>query len=77
MNLLKPFIDEFEKNSIDIRKIDASISTHISDIILKIYEENLEDDLIKNQCLDYMDIMLKEDLYYFEKKLKEKSFLLK
>ena len=61
MNLLKPFIDEFEKNSIDIRKIDALISTHISNIILKIYEENLEDDLIKNQCLDYMDIMVKED----------------
>ena len=66
LKALKPFIDKFEKNSIDIQKIDASISTRISDIILKIYEENLADELIKNQCLDYIDIMVKEDLYYFE-----------
>ena len=68
---IKPFIDEFEKNSIDIRKIDASISTRISDIILRIYKENLDDDTIKNQCLDYIDIIVKEDLYNFEKKLNE------
>ena len=73
---LKPFIDKFEKNSIDIQKIDASISIRISDIILKIYEENLVDELIKNQCLDYIDIMVKEDLYYFEKKLNERFELL-
>ena len=77
MKALKPFIDKFEKNSIDIQKIDASISTRISDIILKIYEENLADELIKNQCLDYIDIMVKEDLYYFENKLSERfEFLL-
>ncbi len=72
LNAIKPFIDKFEKNSIDIRKIDASISTRISDIILNIYEENLCDEKIKKQCLDYIDIIVKEDLYYFEKKLNEK-----
>lgn len=76
LKALKPFIDKFEKNSIDIQKIDASISTRISDIILKIYEENLADELIKNQCLDYIDIMVKEDLYYFENKLSERFELL-
>ena len=76
LNAIKPFIDYFEKNSIDIRKIDASISTRISDIILKIYEENPGDDSIKNQCLDYIDIIVKEDLYYFENKLNEKFELL-
>ena len=76
LNAIKPFIDYFEKNSIDIRKIDASISTRISDIILKIYEENLGDDSIKNQCLDYIDIIVKDDLYYFENKLNEKFELL-
>ena len=69
LKAIKPFIDEFEKNSIDIRKIDASISTRISDIILKIYKENLDDNTIKNQCLDYIDIIVKEDLYNFENKL--------
>lgn len=72
LKAIKPFIDNFEKNSIDIRKVDASISTLISDIILKIYEENLDDEPIKNKCLDYIDIMVKEDLYYFENKLNEK-----
>lgn len=72
LKALKPFIDNFEKNSIDIQKIDASISTRISDILLNIYEENLDDDTIKNQCLDYIDIIVKEDLYYFENKLNEK-----
>ena len=72
LNAIKPFIDKFEKNSIDIQKIDASISTRISDIILNIYEENLCDETIKKQCLDYIDIIVKEDLYYFEKKLNEK-----
>ena len=76
LNAIKPFIDYFEKNSIDIRKIDASISTRISDIILKIYEENLGDDSIKNQCLNYIDIIVKDDLYYFENKLNEKFELL-
>lgn len=76
LKAIKPFIDDFEKNNIDIRKIDASISTRISDIILKIYEENLGDDLIKNQCLDYIDIIVKDDLYYFENKLNEKFELL-
>lgn len=71
LKAIKPFIDKFEKNSIDIRKVDASISTRISDIILEIYEENQDDDSIKNQCLDYIDIIVKEDLYYFEKKLNE------
>lgn len=47
LKTLKPFIDKFEKNSIDIQKIDASISTRISDIMLKIYEENLFEDMIK------------------------------
>ena len=47
LKALKPFIDKFKKNSIDIRKIDASISTRISDIMLKIYEENLFEDMIK------------------------------
>ena len=69
LNAIKPFIDKFEKNNIDIRKIDASISTRISDIILNIYEENLCDEKIKKQCLDYIDIIVKEDLYYFKKKL--------
>lgn len=77
LKALKPFIDKFEKNSIDIQKIDASISTRISDIILKIYEENLFEDTIKNQCLDYIDIMVKEDLYYLENKLNEKFDFLK
>ena len=72
LKAMKPFIDKFEKNSIDIRKVDASISTLISDIILKIYEENIYDESIKNQCLDYIDIMVKEDLYNFENKLNEK-----
>lgn len=77
LKALKPFIDKFEKNSIDIQKIDASVSTRISDIILKIYEENLFEDKIKNQCLDYIDIMVKEDLYYLENKLNEKFDFLK
>lgn len=72
LKAINPFIDNFEKNSIDIRKVDASISTLISDIILKIYEENLYDEPIKNTCLDYIDIMVKEDLYNFENKLNEK-----
>lgn len=72
LKAIKPFIDKFENNSIDIRKADASISTLISDIILKIYEENIDDEQIKNQCLDYIDIMVKEDLYNFENKLNEK-----
>lgn len=76
LKAIKPFIDYFEKNSIDIRKIDASISTRISDIILKIYEKNLGDNPIKNQCLDYIDIIVKDDLYYFENKLNEKFELL-
>lgn len=76
LKAIKPFIDNFEKNSIDIRKIDALISTRISDIILKIYEENLYDKSIKNQCLDYIDLMVKEDLYYFENKVNEKFDLL-
>lgn len=76
LKAIKPFIDNFEKNSIDIRKIDASISTRISDIILKIYEENLSDESIKDQCLNYIDIMVKDDLYYFENKLNEKFELL-
>lgn len=71
LKAIKPFIDEFEKNSIDIRKIDASISTRISEIILKIYKENLDDNAIKNHCLDYIDIIVKEDLYRFENKLNE------
>ena len=72
LKAIKPFIDNFEKNSIDIRKIDASISTRITDIILKIYEENLGDESIKDQCLDYIDIIVKEDLYYFEDKVNKK-----
>lgn len=76
LKALKPFIDKFEKNSIDIQEIDASISTKISDIILNIYEENLDDNTLKNQCLDYIDKMVKEDLYYFEKKVNEKFDLL-
>ena len=76
LKAVKPFIVKFEKDSIDIQKIDASISTRISDIILKIYEKNLNDDLIKNLCLDYIDIMVKEDLYYFEDKLSERFELL-
>ena len=76
LKAVKPFIVKFEKDSIDIQKIDASISTRISDIILKIYEKNLNDDLIKNLCLDYIDIMVKEDLYYFEDKLNERFELL-
>ena len=71
LKAIKPFIDKFEKESIDIQKVDASISTLISKIILKIYEENIDDKSIKNQCLDYIDLMVKEDLYYFEKKLNE------
>ena len=71
LKALKPFINKFEKERIDIRKVDASISSRISDIILKIYEENASDDTIKNQCLDYIDIIVKDDLYYFEDKLNE------
>ena len=76
LKAIKPFIDKFEKESVDIRKVDALLSTLISDIILKIYEENLDDETIKNQCLDYIDIMVKEDLYKFENKLNEKFELL-
>lgn len=72
LKAIKPFIDKFEENGIDIRKRDASISTIISDIILKIYEQNLDDESIKNKCLDYIDLIVKEDLYYFDKKLNEK-----
>ena len=72
LKALKPFIDNFEKNSIDLRKVDASISTLISDIILKIYEEKIDDKTIKKQCLDYIDIMVKEDLYNLEDKFNEK-----